>query len=202
MIETNILLVYLSTCIIAALSPGPGMVAVLSSSINQGLAKTLPLMMGLLFGLIFMSIISTIGLGLVLASSKFIYNIITFTSAFYLCYMGLCSISFARNKVNLDSENYSFFSGVIISVLNPKTLVFFTTLFPTFISEDAPLSLQVLVLTVILVASTFSVHLLYAGIFSKLSNYYLSLSIYINWAVGGVFIALGLSSIYLIFYVS
>lgn len=208
MIEANIFWVYLTTCIIASMSPGPGMFAVLSCSLNHGTRKTLPLLLGIISGLMLISVLSTLGLSALLVSSKILYNLLTLFSGSYLCYIGWMSFKNnvkhpksqeKRNKetpeVSTDDKAYSYTSGIVISSANPKTLLFFTAFFPSFISTEQAIIPQIVGLTFILVMSTFCILFVYAIIFSSLSKWVQAYFSYINKLVGITFIFLGLGSI-------
>lgn len=159
---------YVMTCILAAGTPGPGTLAVINMSIKSGLKKTLPLMVGIIIGLAAVALLSIYGLSIIMLSSTTVFHAIQSIGGMYIFYLGIvCILNFKTAKLEENEvKNFGVCSGVIISVFNPKTIIFFTSLMPTFINVSDNTVSQSFYLTAILLCCTFLVHLLYA----KLGN--------------------------------
>jgi len=159
---------YVMTCILAAGTPGPGTLAVINMAIKSGFRKTLPLMAGIIIGLAVVGLFSTSALSIIMLSSTTVFHAIQSIGGMYIFYLGIvCILNFKTAKLEENEvKNFGVCSGVIISVFNPKTIIFFTSLMPTFINVSDNTVSQSFYLTAILLCCTFLVHLLYA----KLGN--------------------------------
>ncbi len=159
---------YVMTCILAAGTPGPGTLAVINMSIKSGFKKTLPLMVGIIIGLAMVALLSIYGLSLIMLNSTTAFHAIQAIGGGYIFYLGIvCILNFKTAKLQQSKvKNFGVYSGVMISVFNPKTIIFFTSLMPTFINVSDNTVSQSFYLTAILLCCTFLVHLLYA----KLGN--------------------------------
>lgn len=189
---------YILTCCIAAGTPGPGTLAVISSSILHGSKKTIGLMVGIAFGLGIVAAVTLLGLSQVLAESHNVFVALQYAGIGYIIYIGVQCIraSFtanARQQSAGDSSHWGLLSGVWISVLNPKTFMFFMAFFPTYLAKSysgTHLNLGV-VLAVVLIVCTFSIHIAYSLVGQKLSATLSTKGRQINLVTGVLFIALG-----------
>lgn len=178
------------------------MVAVISYGANYGLRKTLPLIFGLLLGLTVMSLVVGTGLGLIIKTSIIVFSFLKIAGAMYLAYQGF--IFFWHSAKKTDSISYkipqknNYFliqNGVFLATLNPKTLFFFSSLFPLFIDPTRPPASQMLLLTTLLLTCTFSVHLLYVLLIRRMSHYLQSNQRIFNILTGLAFTLLAISII-------
>ena len=159
---------YVMTCILAAGTPGPGTLAVINMAIKSGFRKTLPLIAGIIIGLAVVGLFSISALSIIMLNSITAFHVMQSIGGVYIFYLGIvCILNFKAAKLEENEvKNFGVCSGVIISVFNPKTIIFFTSLMPTFIKVSDNAVSQSFYLTAILLCCTFLVHLLYA----KLGN--------------------------------
>ncbi len=162
---------YLFYVLIAAMTiatPGPGVIMTLTNSMRYGLLKTFAGVFGIALGMFSLALLSSSGLGLLMATSAKAYLVLKIVGAVYLLYLGVKLLK--NRKLHLDlsvsykerSANTLFFQGLGITLLNPKPIVFFTALFPQFIVSDAPYNAQFLLLAVTFCLLIFMIHFLYA----------------------------------------
>ena len=128
-------LAFLAICLASAASPGPGGLAVVSNSINHNLRRTLPVIFGIATGLLLASLANTWLLA-VIYSSELAFQVMTWLCSGYIAYLGCKALYYAKSEMTIAAQGYGFKNGVLISLLNPKTLVFFGALFPMFIPAD------------------------------------------------------------------
>ncbi len=190
---------YATTCVVAAGTPGPGTLAVITSSIQHGSKKTLPLMTGIAFGLGIVSVFALLGLAHILTESQLLFMSLQYVGIAYILFLGLRCIKESFSQLSdddnaLETQNWGILSGIWISVLNPKTFLFFMAFFPTYMSksQDDPHSYLGILLAASLVACTFTVHIIYSLIGQKLSALLEVKSREINRVTGAIFIVLGL----------
>lgn len=85
----NLWLAYVATVFLISGTPGPNMLLTMTHGIHHGLGGTLSTMMGLLVGLAIVLSISLGGLGALLLTSAYVFEIIKYAGAAYLIYLGI-----------------------------------------------------------------------------------------------------------------
>ena len=186
-------LAFLAVCLASAASPGPGGLAVVSNSINHNLRRTLPVIFGIATGLILASVLANTWLLAVIHSSEWAFKIMTWLCSGYIAYLGCKALYYAKSEITIAAQGYSFKNGVLISLLNPKTLVFFGALFPMFIPSNEHFAAYAVMLTIELVAITLIVHVLISLAIDKVSHLLKHHIVLINRITGLLFIGLGIS---------
>ncbi|WP_067218910.1 LysE family translocator [Marinomonas gallaica] len=186
-------LAFLAICLASAASPGPGGLAVVSNSINHNLRRTLPVIFGIATGLMLASLLANTWLLAVIHSSEQAFQIMTWLCSGYIAYLGCKALYYANSTMTIAAQGYSFKNGVLISLLNPKTLVFFGALFPMFIPADEDFLRYAILLTAELVLITLVIHILVSSAIDKVSHLLQHHLVAINRATGVMFIALGIS---------
>lgn len=135
-------------------SPGPAVVLAIKNSLRQGHGAVLYGALGNIFGLFFLSLAAMLGIGLLLKTHPWLFTALKTVGAFYLFYLGVQQ--FTSKKMLFGSEYNSsparsfaglFRESFLLSISNPKPILFFTALFPQFIKPSSSLLLQFLVLT-------------------------------------------------------
>lgn len=151
MFEYSNFLVVGVVSLMAAISPGPNFCLVLRNSLaysrKVGFFTALGISMGALVHLLY----TLVGIAVVIRQSPSLYLLIKDLGAAYLFYLGLTVLltSFKNSdKVNLvtPTEPISFFKaisqGFFTNVLNPRSSLFFISLFPQFIKTGTPFMIK------------------------------------------------------------
>lgn len=189
--ETQI--AFITICIASAASPGPGMLAVLSNSINQHLRGTLPVILGISTGLLIASFLSNSWLLTVINTNESAYKAMTWLCSGYIVYLGCKALYYSKSEANIETSTYTYQNGILISLLNPKTLIFFGALFPLFIKPEEAFMLQAAILTIELIIITFVIHVMLSATIDKVSEILKKHIVLINRITGLLFIAIGAS---------
>jgi len=171
-------LLYIAIASATIASPGPGVILSISNSIRYGFFGAASGIFGVAIAMLGIAIISATSVAVILASSAFAFTILKYIGASYLIYLGIkiwrSSSKFdVTNKNAIKSNKHKFTEGFLITLLNPKPIFFFMSLFPQFINPNENYQIQFLVL-----ATTFSflvvlIHCIYAA-FAKASRSKLS----------------------------
>ena len=184
---------FVAICIASAASPGTGMLAVVSNSIIQDLRRTIPVILGISSGLVVASILSNSWLFTIINTNESYYRAMGWLCSFYILYLGAKSIYYSHSKVTINENIYTYKHGVLISLLNPKTLIFFGAIFPLFIDANNGYVLQAIILTLELVVITLIIHVLISLSVDKVSLVLKKHIVSINRVTGVCFILLGVS---------
>ena len=199
--EFNTWIYYLLAVAILTATPGPSVLLCVVTSIKQDFKTAFITSIGSLLAIIGIMSISFTGLGIIISSSEYIFNLIKYIGAGYLIYLGYKSFTSKEESYEFNSKVESkeksklkyFIDGFMVGASNPKAIVFFTALFPQFINQSEPLLQQFLVFV-----STFAIlelfwQLLYSYLGAKSSGWFLKKgrAKLFNRLSGSVFIGAG-----------
>lgn len=168
-------LVYLLLVLAATSSPGPAVLFIMTNSILHGWRKSIYAALGNILGLFCIGILTVAGLGTIIQTSEFLFNIIKYTGAAYLIYLGIKIIiqkKFDLSKLQLQniqviSKKKMFFQAYAVAVTNPKAIAILTALFPQFIDLKEPLAVQFSILMFVFMFFSFLFLMIYALLAQK-----------------------------------
>lgn len=191
-------LIYVGVAIATILLPGPAVMLTLNNSIQRGILKSLAGILGIALAILLVAIISATSLGIVLASSAIAFNIIKIVGAAYLIYLGIKMFrSETANNDLFKEQEGSFFKcfmeGFLVSVSNPKAVIFFMSIFPQFIDLTQEYTPQFILLAVTFSFLVIVIHTIYAvsASFAKSKLSSQNGSYLLNKISGGVFVSFG-----------
>lgn len=158
---------YIAIATITISSPGPGVILTISNSLRYGFIKAIYGIMGISLGILFLAIISATSLSIILSTSAFAFAILKYMGAIYLIYLGIklwnSSGTFCENKDYKQKTSFKIFlEGITITLLNPKAIFFFASLFPQFINQNENYINQFITLSLIFSILVIMIHFLYA----------------------------------------
>ncbi|KQS81655.1 lysine transporter LysE [Rhizobium sp. Leaf384] len=149
------LLAYAAALFIAAAIPGPGMTAIVARALGSGFRDTFFMGLGLVLGdLVYLTGV-VLGLAYVAQTFTTAFLVIKVIGALYLGFIawklwtsGLMAQDLQENRVR-TSPGLAFLSGLLVTLGNPKTMLFYVALVPTLIDLAAigPRDYILLVLT-------------------------------------------------------
>ena len=144
--------------IATAFTPGPNNIMSSYSGFNFGFRKTIPLMLGVIFGWTAMLIVMASGLIVVFQKYVFLQNIIKILGSIFLIYLAY-KIAFSSTA---HSENIkkpvNFFDTFLFQFINPKGVIVAMITVSTFIDvQNNYLRDALIVLTVYFFMAVFSV---------------------------------------------
>ncbi|EPR5524400.1 LysE family translocator [Vibrio parahaemolyticus] len=191
---------YTLAILVLTASPGPSSLLCLSKGVSSGFRLALTTALGSLSAITIILTLSFTGLGVVIASSEFVFNIIKWCGAAYLIWLGIQAFRSKQNDFSKsDSAQVStshvsaYISGFIVGSSNPKAIIFFTALFPQFIDLTASLLTQYAIFAGTFVVFELSWLTFYALLGVKTSNWLFEAgrAKLFNRLTGGVFISAG-----------
>ncbi|MBE4366959.1 LysE family translocator [Vibrio parahaemolyticus] len=191
---------YTLAILVLTASPGPSSLLCLSKGVSSGFRLALTTALGSLSAITIILTLSFTGLGVVIASSELVFNIIKWCGAAYLIWLGIQAFRSKQNDFSKsDSAQVStshvsaYTSGFIVGSSNPKAIIFFTALFPQFIDLTASLLTQYAIFAGTFVVFELSWLTFYALLGVKTSNWLFEAgrAKLFNRLTGGVFISAG-----------
>ena len=191
------------TVFVASIIPGPSMLLALTHGMHYGAKRTIASAMGNVTVTLIQASISIAGLGTILIASETTFQLIKWSGAAYLIYMGismLCSSKMSLSPSELNHTNKRNFlrrmylQAAFVTAGNPKAIVFFTAVFPQFIDPNAAYLYQFCILISICAFIAFNCFMIYAiggqkivSLFSKATT-----GKYIKRVIGSTFIGVGI----------
>ena len=197
-------LLFLGLALLTTLSPGPGVLLAVTNAVSQGLARSLLSSLGNALGIVLVSSAAMAGLGAAIATSALLFAAVKLVGAGYLIYMGLrqwrspshvLAAAIPNTAPLQRSARSLLIQGALVALTNPKSILFFTALFPQFIQIEAPVLPQFTLLTATFVACALMSHALYAGLALRAGGLFSSRRrvVWFNRCSGSAFVLLGLS---------
>lgn len=194
-------IIYVSVVFAASIIPGPSMLLALTHGIKYGYKSSISTALGNTSASVIQAIIAISGLSIILTSSQFLFEIIRYIGAVYLIYIGYMlfktpmSQTFDEDDTSIDSASHlsMFNQAFFVAISNPKAIIFFTALFPQFITDqNAPMS-QYIFMTITLGLIAFICMMIYSLAGHKASNFFKTSKIgqYLNKITGGIFVGAG-----------
>jgi homoserine/homoserine lactone efflux protein len=128
---------YAAICLVATIVPGPTNMMILANGMRHGVRAGLLNVGGTLVGLAVMITISGLGLASLIALAGRWFDFLKLAGAAYLCWIGWRMIRDPGTSVE-DTGSPSprrgfFLQGLLVSLSNPKQLLFFGALLPQFV---------------------------------------------------------------------
>jgi RhtB (resistance to homoserine/threonine) family protein len=135
--------------IFMAMLPGADFVMVTRTSISNGRLAGLYMSLGMSLSVCIHASYSIAGLAVVIANSAWLFSVIKYLGAAYLIYLAWQLLT-TRETVNKDQSNsttqmspfIALRMGFTCNILNPKTSIFFLSIFTQVVSVDTPLLMQ------------------------------------------------------------
>lgn len=158
---------FFAASFVILLIPGPAVLYIAVQSIKQGHMAGVAAVLGVELGTIFHVAAAAFGISALLSSSITMFNFLRLLGAAYLIFLGVCKLlppkEIKHKKIDQHgSLKQVFRQGVMIELLNPKTMLFFFAFLPQFvISTEDNVTLQVLTLGFLFVGLAIVVDLLY-----------------------------------------
>lgn len=149
-----------ATTIMIAL-PGPSVLLTVAHSISFGWQHALFTVAGATMGIAVQLIVAAIGLTSLLNVVAEAFEWLRWAGAAYLVYLGIKQWRSASEPLEFDTSSVSktnlFVQGLVITIPNPKSLIFIAAFLPQFIDAARPLGLQFTFIVPTFLVITFTV---------------------------------------------
>ena len=173
-----VLSAFLVASLVLAVTPGPGVLYIVTRSVAEGRAAGLASVLGVALGNLGSAVAASLGLAAVISASSVVFEVVRYLGALYLFYLAWKALrapkpSVAQSVRSFDSNARVVRDGFVVAVLNPKTALFFAAFLPQFIAPGTAHVLQPLMLGALFVVIAASTDTLYA-LFASLAAPYFS----------------------------
>ncbi|WP_180155289.1 LysE family transporter [Acinetobacter sp. YH12045] len=186
---------------VAQLSPGPDVLLIAKSAASTTRANTLKIIAGISVGIVVWVVLTLLGFTVLVEQFPWIQQVLMAVGGFFLAKMGWAMFSGGLKSLNQTAnledgqalsqqktENY-FLLGLFTNLANPKTLIYFSSVFSLALSSSASSNLKAQ-LAVIIPIQTFIVFSLFMMIMSlpKIKALYQRSGSYIDLVSGALFL--------------
>ncbi|MCJ2375524.1 LysE family transporter [Vibrio sp. ZSDZ34] len=200
--EISLWLAYVGVISLLILSPGPGAILCLHHGVKFGAVHSIPTILGGCAAALCLMSLSAFGLGVLLAASVNAFLVVKLIGAAYLVFLGISMWREGVQQVtlsdcNMNGENtkhtQNFKKGFMVGISNPKDIIFFSALFPNFISMAQPQTHQFVILAITWFVIDFAAMFLYSSIGLKVSPWFSCSKkmLRLNRCLGSFFITIG-----------
>ncbi len=128
-----------SAMVLLAIVPGPAVFAVIARSFSSGTLSGAYLTAGIIFGDYVFIILALFGLSTLAEAMGSTFFVIKYLSAAYLIWLGYKLLRTKASSIDIESSKdasltSNFLSGLLITLGNPKAILFYLGFFPAFIN--------------------------------------------------------------------
>jgi threonine/homoserine/homoserine lactone efflux protein len=199
--ERDAFLIFVGAGLLLNITPGPDVLYIIGRSLGQGRLAGVVSSLGIATGSLIHVAAGAVGLSALMRAVPAAYELVRLGGAAYLTWLGYKAIVSRHDALDvraLDGVPLGriYRQGIVTNVLNPKVALFFLAFLPQFTDASrGPLPLQFLLLGLVFVVNGTVVCLGYALAASCLGAWLKGrypVSTWMNRAMGGLFIALGL----------
>ena len=187
--------------LILAASPGPGVFATVARALASGFRPALAVICGIVLGDIIFLMLAALGLSIVARLFGNMFVIIKICGGAYLVWLGiriwLKNPQPASGTQDSDSSSRweNFVGGLIITLSNPKVILFYCGFLPTFLDLSSLTTLDLAIVVIIITAVLIGVLGTYAYLASRARQIFSSQRSVqrLNRAAGSVMVAAGVA---------
>ena len=175
---TTLLLLFIAMVVLAAV-PGPGVLAVAARSMASGFSHGMVTTIGIVTGDFIFIIIAIYGLSAAAETLGSLFSLVSYCGGAYLIWLG-CSVwkakatAYQLEERDEPSWYANYFSGLLITLSNPKAILFYVGFFPAFLDLSALSNFDVVKIMGVTALAIGGTMLVYAYIASHISRVFQS----------------------------
>ncbi len=167
-------IIFLQIILFLFISPGPPRVVIVSHTLNYGLNRSVWTAFGDISANTIQAILVVFLIGSFLSDNPQVLYYLKWAGIFYVVFLAYDTFtskirSFNSKDQNLKSPLSFYKDGLLVAGLSPKALLFFGTIFPTFINFSSNIVSQFLILLITYVILDFVTLMIYGLAAEKIS---------------------------------
>ncbi|MDJ0831561.1 MAG: LysE family translocator [Desulfobacterales bacterium] len=172
--ELHVYLAFSIATVIMIALPGPSVLLTVAHSISFGWRRALSTVAGATVGIAVQLSVAAVGLSSLLNVVAEAFEWLRWAGAAYLVYLGIKQWRSAGEPLEFDTSSAPkmnlFVQGIVITIPNPKSLIFIAAFLPQFIDAARPLGFQFTIIVPTFLVITFSITSLWALVAGKVSG--------------------------------
>ena len=171
----EILIAFVAACILLGLTPGPNMSLIIANTLRGGLGSGFVTLAGTTTGLALLVAAAALGMSSVMVFMSECFDVIRWLGALYLVFLGARQLwQYWRRRRDptqplppASSRGGAYVQGLLVSLSNPKVLLFLGAFLPQFVDPAADPVRQLWVLAVLFVIVLAAVDVAYTVALAK-----------------------------------
>lgn len=200
--ETLILLAtVVSLQIAAAASPGSNFILVSTCAASSSRRDAIMAIAGIVIGILIWSSLAILGLGALVSSSPAAYELLKYFGAAYLAWIGASMLKSSFQKQLVEGTSHAkqgdsspFLRGFLVNIGNPKTIVFYTSLFAVLLPSSAePVILTAVIVVDALACAAWWLFVAFAFGTAPVKRFFRNFQVIIDRVFGFALVGLGLN---------
>ena len=166
--------IFLQIILFLFITPGLPRVIIVSHTLNYGLKRSIWTALGDITANIIQGILVVFIIGSFLSDNPQVLNYLKWAGIFYIVYLAYdtytAKISSINSKLQSTKSTFSFYKdGFMVAGLSPKAIIFFGTIFSSFINYESNIISQFLILMTTYVILDFVTLMIYGFAADKIS---------------------------------
>jgi len=192
------MLAFAGAMLLLAITPGPGVFATISRGLASGFTNATYVVLGIVIGDIVFLLLAIFGLSAIAHVLGDFFVIVKYLGGIYLLFLGYKMLTSKVDDTQVEAVNElsrkkNFFTGLLITLSNPKVILFYLGFLPTFINLNTMTMIDVFVVCIIVTLVLGAVMIGYAYSASGAKNLFKSKSAKrkMNFTAGSVMVGAG-----------
>ena len=166
--------IFLQIILFLFITPGPPRVVIVSHTLNYGIKNSIWTAFGDISANLCHGILVVFFIGTFLSDNPDILKMLKWTGILYIIYLAYDTYTSRIKIINSGNQNlksiFSFYKdGFLVAGLSPKSIIFFGTIFTSFIDFTSNYTAQFLILIITYVSLDFLTLMIYAFAANKVS---------------------------------
>ena len=170
----NDFLIFLQIILFLFITPGPPRVVIVSHTLNHGIKKSVWTALGDISANLCQGILVVFFIGTFLSDNPNILQALKWAGILYIIFLAYDTYTSRIKSVNSEKKNlksiFSFYrDGFLVAGLSPKSIIFFGTIFTSFIDFTSNYTIQFFILITTYIFLDFLTLMIYAFAANKVS---------------------------------
>ena len=170
-------LIFLQIILFLFITPGPPRVVIVSHTLNYGIKKSIWTAFGDISANLCQGILVVFFIGTFLSDNPDILQALKWAGILYIIFLAYDTYTSRINIINSRNKNlksvFSFYrDGFLVAGLSPKSIIFFGTIFTSFIDFTLNYAAQFLILIITYISLDFLTLMIYAFAAKKVSMWF------------------------------
>jgi threonine/homoserine/homoserine lactone efflux protein len=154
MIEWHLLLAFIAAVTVLMLIPGPNVALIVANSVAHGAKYGLLTVAGTASAMALQLTLTAMGMTELLGAAGHWFGWLRWAGVAYLLYLGITQwrappVDLTKTRPERKSDRAIFMRAWLVSLTNPKTLLFYGAFFPQFINKGHSVLGQLILLSVV-----------------------------------------------------
>ncbi|MCL1124738.1 LysE family translocator [Shewanella surugensis] len=139
--STMDLIALISAMLLLAIVPGPDVFAIIARSFSSGFSRGIYMTMGMILADYLFIVLALFGLSALSEIMGTAFIVIKYLSAMYLIWLGYKLLKSSAIKMDIEANaqsslGSSFMAGLLVTLGNPKAILFYVGFFPAFVNIE------------------------------------------------------------------